>query len=221
MRNGLIGLVVPMVLACATVIAGCSNNDGGGGGTGGSSSGGSGGTGGVLGSGGSGGGGSSGSSVTTLSGTQALNALTADEAAKLCDDTYAYFASAIPQATGCKWKGLSYATSSSAPTDEKLQSNCTTKETSCLGATPTEVWPNPGCNDLPSTCTATVAEYSACIADEVASFITTVDGFVSCADFTTDGTTVIWDFMGAEPPASCSSLATKCPDLSYPTVIIM
>jgi hypothetical protein len=155
-----------------------------------------------------------------VSGANALNALTADEATRLCDDTYAYFASAIPQATSCKWKGLAYATSSSAPTDEKLKSNCTTKETSCLGAAPSEVWPNPGCNDLPTTCTATVAEYSACISDEVAGFIKTVDGLSSCADFTTDGTTAIWDVMGAEPVASCSSLTAKCADLSYPTLIM-
>jgi hypothetical protein len=178
------------------------------------------GTGGTSTSGGSGGGGSSGTSVTTVSGANALNALTADEATRLCDDTYAYFASAIPQATSCKWKGLAYATSSSAPTDEKLKSNCTTKETSCLGAAPSEVWPNPGCNDLPKTCTATVAEYSACISDEVAGFIKTVDGLSSCADFTKDGTTAIWDVMGAEPVASCSSLTAKCADLSYPTLIM-
>src|ERR1035437_10279859 len=147
MRNGLIGLASAVVLASTMATAGCGSSTGGGGtgGTGGSSS-----SGGVVGTGGSsssggqaGGGASGGASVTHLSGTKALNALTAAEATKLCDDTYAYFGSAIPQSTACKWKALSYATSSSPPTQDKLRSNCTSKETGCQAADPSAVWPNP------------------------------------------------------------------------------
>jgi hypothetical protein len=39
------------------------------------------------------------------------------EATQLCNDAYAYFGHAISRATSCKWKGLAYAISSSAPTD--------------------------------------------------------------------------------------------------------
>jgi len=233
MRNGLIGLTSAVVLFSTMATAGCGSNSSGGG-TGGSSSsggvvgtGGSSSSGGVVGTGGSsssggqaGGGAGGGGSVTNLSGTKALNALTAEEATKLCDDTYAYFGSAIPQATACKWKGLSYATSSSAPTQDKLRSNCTSKETGCQAADPSAVWPNPGCGDLPSTCTATVAEYSACISDEVTDFNQTVNGLPSCTEFTSAGTSAIWDAMGANAPAGCTSLTDKCPDLYPPTLLM-
>ena len=144
--------------------------------------------------------------------------MTADETTQLCDDTYAYFVKGIPQATACKWKALSYATSSSAPTEEKLRSNCTTKEGSCMAGAPAAVWPNPGCGDMPSACTATVADYSTCISDQVADFNKTVDGLVECAEFTNDGTSAIWDVMSGNPPASCTSLTDKCPELSLPSL---
>jgi hypothetical protein len=231
MRNGLRGLVGALVLAVTVASAGCTGN-GGGGGTGGSlgsggevgaggssSSGGTVGTGGSPGSGGQAGGGASGEgSVTTLSGTKELNALTPEEATQLCDDTYAYFASAIPREISCKWKALAYATSSSAPSEEKLRSNCTTKETTCLaGSAPTG---NPGCGEIPPSCTATVAEYSACISEEVADFIKTVEGLPSCADFTSEGTSAIWDVMGASLPPNCTSLNDECPALYPPTLFV-
>src|SRR4029079_13323368 len=92
------------------------------------------------------------------------------EVTKLCDDTYAYFGSAMPKATTCRWRGLAYGASSSAPTDAQLQSNCANKETSCQGTA--DPWAdNLGCNDIPSTCTRTGAPYSAVISDEGAECI--------------------------------------------------
>jgi len=217
MRNGLIRLASALVLV-STAAAGCSGG-GGSGNTGGStgSAGNSGGAG-TTGAGGTSGGGTGGTgggsgAVTTINGTTAVNALTPAQATQLCDDTYAYFGSAIPKATTCKWKGLSYAASSSAPSDAQVQSNCTTKETSCQGTDP---WAdNLGCNDIPSTCTATVAEYSACISDEVASFIQTVNGLKTCAMLTRADTPALFEIMAAPLPASCMSLMNKCADL-YP-----
>jgi len=203
MRNGLIGLMRAMALGLMAT-AGCGSTPGTTGGTGGNGSSGSGGTGG-------------GSSVTTLSGGKAVGALTMAEATQLCNDTYAYFGTAIPKATSCKWKGLIYAASSSAPSQSALQQACTTKETSCLSTDP---WANnPGCSDIPSTCTATVAEYSACISDEVAAFIPTVNGLPTCPTLTS--TLPIIDAQTAgTPPASCTSLGDKCPDLSIPSPLI-
>jgi hypothetical protein len=63
---------------------------------------------------GAGGSSSSGTSVTTLSDSKALNALTPEDATQLCKEVYAYFGKNIPMATACKFKGLSYATASSA-----------------------------------------------------------------------------------------------------------
>jgi hypothetical protein len=156
---------------------------------------------------------SSGSSVTNLSGTKALNGLTTAEATQLCSDTYAYFGQAISRPTLCKWKGLAYAISSSAPTDSMLQQNCSSRETPCLQATPD----SPSCSDLPSTCTATVAQYSACITDQTAVFTPTVSGLADCATVKTTDLAAVWAFRTGDLPASCVSLTDKCPDLDIPT----
>src|SRR4051812_20079132 len=104
MTKGPFRLANAVVLAGTMAMAACSSGGGAAGGTGGSPS-----------SGGTGGAGGAGSSVTTLGGTKAVNALTAAEATQLCNDTYAYFGSAIAKATTCKFRGLAYGASSSAP----------------------------------------------------------------------------------------------------------
>jgi len=213
MRNGLVGLSSGMLFVA---MAACSNG-GGSGGTGGmagTSSTGTAGTSsgaGTMGTGGTGGGGS----VTTLPGGTAVNALSPTEVTQLCNDTYTYFGSAIAKATTCKWRGLAYAASSSAPSDAQAQSNCTSKESSC---NQTDPWAdNPGCNDIPSTCTATVAEYSTCIGDEAAAFTQTVTGLKTCATLTRADTAALFDVMAAPPPASCMALMNKCADLYPPS----
>jgi len=177
MRNRLIGFVGALLFASTVATAGCGSDSvsEGTGGTGGTSSG-MGGT-----SSGMGGttdctGGASAEPVTTVSGCKALNALTPDEFTRVCNDTYAYFGSAISAETTCKWKGVAFATSSSAPTEEQLQENCRTKETACL-ADPSAVWSNnPGCDEFPEDCTATVADWATCITDEATDFIQQVNG---------------------------------------------
>jgi hypothetical protein len=210
MRQGLFQLVSATMLA-SMAIAACSSSGGAGGAGGSSSSGGAGGTGGSSSSGGTGGGASP---VTSLTGSKAVNALTPVEATQLCNDTYAYFGSAIPKATTCKWKALTYGASSSAPDNPTLQQKCTTQETACTqGGDPWAT--NSGCNDIPATCTATVAEYSACISDEVAVFIQSVNGFPMCASLVMSNVPAIMDAeAGGNTPASCTSLGNKCPDLT-------
>jgi len=216
MRNGLVGLASALLLASLANI-GCSNGGGSGGtaGTGGGS--GSTGTAGTSsGAGTTGTGGTGGSApVTTLPGGTAVNALSPSEATQLCNDTYAYFGTAIAKATTCKWRGLAYAASSSAPSDAQAQTNCTNKETSC---NQTDPWAdNPGCNDIPTTCTATVAEYSTCIGAEAAAFIQTVNGLKTCVTLTRADTAAIFDVMAAAPPAACMALMDKCADLYPPS----
>src|SRR3954463_2047797 len=213
MQNRLVGLVSAALLTSMAAAA-CSSG-GGKGGASGASGGGTGGTAGASSGGGSGGTGGSGTgiSVTSLSGGTAVTALTPAQVTQLCDDTYAYFGSAIPKATSCKWRGLSYAASSSAPTQAQLQQGCTNKETACQ---PTDPWAdNLGCNDIPTTCTATVAQYTACISAEVAAFIQAVNGLPTCATLTSAGPPAVIEAETANPPASCASLADTCPEL-YP-----
>ncbi len=199
--------------------SGGSSSSGGAVGSGGSS--GSGGqAGGTSASGGQAGGGASGGgSVTTLGDSKALNALSAADATQLCKDVYAYFGKTIPMATACKYKGLSYATSSSASTDTQFQQLCTDHQSSCTQAqSGVGSADNPGCNPIPSTCTATVAQYSACISDEVTAFNKAVDGLPSCTASTSATISAVWEVMAPTAPASCDALtATKCPDLTLPT----
>jgi hypothetical protein len=210
MRNGFVGLLCAMALASMATVA-CSSGGGSGGSGGSAGSMGSGGSGGTS-SGGTGGGG--GTPVTTLSGSKALNTLTAAETEQLCNDSYAYFGTAIPKATTCKWKGLAFGASSSAPTDAQLQSNCSSKESSCQQVA--DPWAdNPGCNELPASCTATVNDYSACIRDEVTAFLQLVNGFPMCAMLARSNASDILTAIAGNPPASCGSLMDTCPDL-YP-----
>jgi alpha-L-arabinofuranosidase len=198
---------------------------GAGGGAGTAGAGGGAGAGGVKGTGGSAGGaggtggGGAGTDVTSISGSSTIGSLDASQGTKLCDDTYAYFNKTIPQATACHWKGIAYATSSSAPTEAKLQQNCTNQESACNAGDAGSVWANPGCGDMPKSCTATVADYSTCIKDQAADFNKTVDALSACASFTQAGTAAIWDVMAKDPPASCASLSNKCADLSLPILL--
>jgi hypothetical protein len=223
MRNERIGLGWAMLLSCCMATAGCSSSSDAIGGTGGSSSsagGGSGGpgTGGSVSSGGTAGTGGSPSTanaVTTLSGTTALSVLQTNEVDQLCTETYAYFGSAIPQPTACKWKGLRTAVSSSAPNDSELQKFCSDSETGCLqGASgSTDV---PSCASVPSTCTALVADYATCISDEVTAFTQAVSELADCATATLADMPAVWDVMGAPQPPSCVSLDVTCAGLGAP-----
>ena len=208
MRNRRIGLMVA-ALASLMAGAGCSSksNGGGAGGTGGSASG----TGGMTGT-----DGGTGTSVTSVSSTKTIGSLSAAEATQLCNDTYFYFDSAIPHATACKWNGLYRAASSSSMTTDQLRTGCSLAENSCLQSD-AGAFANPGCGDVPKTCTATVAQYAACIADEVTTFNQTVNGFPSCMTVTMAGTGPIFDALaGGTPPASCTSLGDACPSLLVP-----
>lgn len=205
MRYGLIRLLGATLLAATTATVGCGGGGDDGGGTGGTGA-----------SGGSGGG----SSVTTLSGATTLSTLTAADSTKLCNDTYAYFRTAITNETACKWKGLSFATSSSAPTDEQLKANCTEKESGCLADPNTARSSNAGCNDLPTDCAATVAQYSTCVEALVARFNQTVAGLSSCAALTKMGTDGVWAALAlvSTPPPSC--MLSNCSGLYPPDPLI-
>jgi hypothetical protein len=199
MRYRLIGLLGSVVVVSAMATAGCGSDDGG-------AAAGQGGT--------AGAGGGAGNSFTTLSASAPLSTLTPADAMKLCRETYAYFRTAISTEDACQWKGLSFATSSSAPTQEQLRANCTEKETGCLADPATSLGTNPGCSPFPSNCMATVAQYSTCVTDEVAFFNQTVSSMPSCAMLTSVGTQAVSGALSAAPPASCTF--SGCPSLFPP-----
>jgi hypothetical protein len=77
----------------------------------------------------------------------------------------------------------------------------------------------PSCGDLPSTCTATVADYSTCINDQAAAYNQVVPGLAGCATVTRADLAAVWAFMTDESlPASCTTvLVNTCPGLDFPT----
>jgi hypothetical protein len=233
MRKGLISVVGSLLLASTTATMGCGSSPSGGGSGGSSSSGGavgssskggaSGGSsstsaGGSSSSTSAGGSSSSGTSVTTLDDTKAMNTLTAADTTQLCKDTYAYFNSNISMETACKYKGLSLATASSAPSDSEFQKICKDNQSACTKAgTGVGSAENPGCSGLSTKCTATVAQYSACIKDEVAAFNQRLSALPDCATATSAIISKVWEAMvPSTPPDSCDQIGNKCPDLTVP-----
>lgn len=212
MRQRFIGLMAALLLTSTLLTGACSstsNNPGTDGSSGTGAGGGANGTGGM--------GGGSVTSVTSVSATKAISTLSAAEATQLCNDTYSYFDSAIPHATACKWNGLSRAASSSSRTQDDLQKGCALADNSCLQSD-AGAFANPGCGDLPKDCTATVAQYTTCIADEAAAFNQTVNGFPACSVVTLADTSPVFDALGGgTPPASCTSLGDACPALVIPS----
>jgi len=219
-RCQIIRSTVATVLVATVSTAACGDYGGSSGGTAGSnSSGATTSTGGTEGAGASisrGGGGiggaNGGGGVTSLSGSRLLSDLTPAEATQLCNEAYAYLGTAISQATLCKAAGLTYTISSSAPTDAVMQENCTNREAECLVSDPYV----PNCREIPSPCTATVADYSTCVADQAAAYNSTVSGLPNCAEVASPDRAAIWDFV-ADLPDSCSALSPVCPGLDFPS----
>ncbi|MES1206335.1 MAG: arabinofuranosidase catalytic domain-containing protein [Pseudomonadota bacterium] len=211
-RNTAFGLALALTFTIAT--AGCSSSGGAKGGAGGSpGSGGAVGLGGRMGSGGSGAGGTAaGGPLTTLTGSRSLGSLSSAEATQLCNDTYAYYARAISQATLCKEAGLAFGVSSSAPTDAQLQHNCQSQEAACLAAAPAV----PSCSSIPASCPATVTQYTACISDQVAAFNAGVSALASCAAVKTSDLPSVWTLVAGDPPGSCAPL-DACGGFDIPT----
>jgi hypothetical protein len=208
MRSRLSGLRTGLVLVF-TMAYGCGSGSGKGGADGSTRSGAAG-SGGHVGSGDAAGGGGS---VTTLSGSKPLGSLSAGEASQLCNDTYAYYQRSISQAVLCKEAGLAYGVSSSAPTDAQLQQNCGTQEGACLTALPAVA----SCGSIPTSCSVTVAQYSACISDQAAAFNAGVAALPGCAMVTLNDLQGVWALLTADPPANCAPLANTCAALDIPT----
>jgi hypothetical protein len=218
-RNTIIGLTGIALLAAAASTAACNDGSEDGGTAGSPNGGATTNTGGVPGTGGSvstggagyvGDGGSGG--VTSLDGGRLLSDLSPAEVTQLCSDGYAYLQAEIDQATLCKAAGLTYTISSSAPTDDVMRENCATREAECLTAAPYVA----NCAPIPSPCTATVAQYTACVADQAAVYGTSVSGMPNCMEISGADRAAIWDFV-AILPESCGTLSPVCSGLDYPT----
>lgn len=175
----------------------------------------------AAGCGSSSGGGAAGSGeVTSLSGSRALNSLSAAEAAKLCTDSGSYASAAVSQANACKFAAVFSASFSAPTTDAEARAACMAIYTPCLSA-PAQT--NDTCDAIPATCTATVAQYSACMKDSIAAFNQTLAVLPGCSTLKLSD---LSDNSGggagtaggaAATEASCVTLEKACPGFSVPS----
>jgi hypothetical protein len=190
MRKG-VGTISVVVVA---MLVGCG---------GGSGSGGSGGGGGSSGGGKGGGSGNSGGTFTaSVPGGTPLTGLSGPQGTQLCNDFRTYAETTLAPGL-CRVEGLLLAELSGATTDATVQAACASGYQSCLtsdaGVTVT-------CNlsATPSTCTATVGDFTACLNAQSAA----IQQFPSCstltaamlASFFADG----GSSSSAPPPAVCA-----------------
>lgn len=234
MRNVRIGFAGALLCAGAMAALGCSSDDGtesdptGSAGAGGGSGGGGAG-------GGSGGGGAGGTQtasasgctmtqggtmVTSLCSEAPLNALTPAEQVQLCSETGAYVAGAVDRAVSCKYVAIVASASSSAPTEAEMQAACSAREMACnqddtiMGAGAMTQ-----CSAIPMTCSATVAQYSACVLDQAVVFEQGATALTSCAMLTLANLSTVYDVpMAATNAPGCMALKTACPTFNLPYI---
>jgi len=222
MRTGLIELASALVLVSTMAVAGCGGGGGGSAGAAGTTgtAGSAGGTtgaagsaGGTTGTGGGGGGGA----VTSISASKTLGSLTAAESDQLCDDTKTYFMTSISKANSCKFSALSMAASTSAPSDAVLRTNCTSMETSCNASATMGPGSSTSCFPPPATCTATVAQYSACISDQAALLNQSANTLPNCSAVRLADISPIFGAVEAfYTVPGCMALMNECPSFVFP-----
>jgi hypothetical protein len=163
--------------------------------------------------------GSSGSSgVTSVPGTKTLKDLTPAELATLCSDSASYFRTHV---TGtCKLAGFFTAALAAefdtTMTDAQLQALCNQSVASCnSGAGADAGASSQTCEAPPATCTATVSEYSACVTDDATAINSAFGSIPACSSLTRASLNASTADAGSgstsTPPASCTTLETKCP----------
>jgi hypothetical protein len=220
MRSGLSGLEGVLVLAAALLGTSCGSDDdgsiemtnqaangGSGGGSGAASADGC-----SMSSGGT--------AVTNLCGAATLGSLTAAQSAQLCSDAGDYVVKNVNKATGCKYLGIIAAASSSAPSEMQLQSSCSGREQSCT-ADPMSKGPGGEtlCGQIPSTCSATVEQFSSCVKDQAVLFEQGAAALESCSALTFAKLSLAYDVVSAAGAApSCMALQSACPGYSVPYI---
>jgi hypothetical protein len=205
----------PMTGSSGGRVAAATGGTSSGGATGGDSSGGRGGStssGGVVGNGGTpqGGSTSTGSGFSSgLPDASTLDTLSPEELVGLCEASQEYLekSASVAKATEglCRYGGAFLAVLFEVETDAELRQLCAESYAECI-AEPLEQEP---CA-MTSTCTATVAEFEACI-DDYPALLASFDRIPACAELTLDDLAEVAEFM-PDTPAGCASLWEKCPE---------
>jgi len=153
-----------------------------------------------------------------LPGTSVLGTLSDGDAQKLCTEAGAFLSGGSFKTTfsdfSCKAAGIEATFAAMAKTDADLQASCKTAYDACV-AMPSDPTSMLMCDKRPTAaCTATVAEYSACLNDTTG-FLTTADASLpSCSSLTMANLATSLAAFGqlqSSEPASCKTLDQKCP----------
>jgi hypothetical protein len=221
-RSVALGMQLAVALSLCAACGGSSDNDdkgnNGNGGTNSMSSGGSSsGSGNKAGS-SSGGNGSGGDFSTGVPGDKPIGELTDGEAEQLCADIADYVSTSTFAETqrefSCRLSGMLAALFTGAQTDAALQMACKATYDVCKAA-PDETTSGE-CGKPDGSCTATVDELKACMADSVAAFEDLSEQIPSCAELTMESLAMTPTDMETAEPASCVALEMKCPDAPLP-----
>jgi hypothetical protein len=155
---------------------------------------------------------------STLDGGTEFGQLTQTQLQTFCNEVDSFDTSsgqdADLQKLLCLLSGVLAAEVASPLTDANVRSVCTAAYNQCLAQPPTQTFTCPSTASL-AGCTATVAEYSACINDDAKAEITEVQALPSCGDLTVAS---LQPEAGAPPsmalPSSCQAVQQKCPNLA-------
>jgi hypothetical protein len=151
-----------------------------------------------------------GTSPNELPGTSVLGQLSNSDLAELCAETNAAPAISMAASGACLNVALSSTAATFPYSDVEAKFVCHTIYDACVA----QGQPQGACPTFTATCSATVAEYRACVNDFSSAYAHGFSALPSC-----DAVTVavlertVLDFPADPPePASCSSLDEKCPE---------
>jgi len=153
-----------------------------------------------------------GAPASSVPGDKLLSSLSDQEFAALCKQISDYFSSpgvtAQVQEVTCRTAGLILAELGGAQTDSELKAACKAIYDPCIAS---PLMSSPGtCSKVDATCTATVAEFQACLADDEQAFPKLKDALPVCADLTLAGLANVPDLSAMS--AACTTYKDKCPN---------
>jgi hypothetical protein len=163
---------------------------------------------------------------TSVPGNKSIASLTPSEQAQLCHDAEQWSQTSL-QPSLCKTSAVLTAAFGAAVdssvSDAQIQMSCTQAYNECLtsGQSP-DAGATSSCQMGLSdpTCTATVAEMTACLNDESAALAQETSALPSCGSLTraslNTATGSDSDAGAADEPASCKIVNMKCPSFSMP-----
>jgi hypothetical protein len=150
-----------------------------------------------------------------VSGQKQLGSLTDQEFQGLCKKLSDHFSTGtigqgVEEFT-CRFAGLF--AGATAQSDAALQAACKSAYDQCIAAPTTT---EETCTKPDATCTATVAEYDACINDAAKALVALGNVLPACDKLTLTSLEMIDLGEETEQPASCKVLETKCPSAPKP-----